>query len=42
MPDRKCRKMTIYNKGKKVKTKSNSDGTIEFNSIKNEVYTYKA
>ena len=35
-------KMTIYNKGKKVKTKSNPDGTIEFNSVKNEIYTFKA
>lgn len=34
-------KMTIYNKGKKVKIKSNADGTIEFNSVKNEVYTFK-
>ena len=34
-------KMSVYNKGKKVKTKMNADGTIEFGTQKNETYTFK-
>ncbi len=34
-------KMTVYNNGKKVKTKISSDGTIEFETIKNATYTFK-
>lgn len=30
----------VYSNGKEVKTKINSDGTIEFNTIKNESYTF--
>jgi alpha-L-fucosidase 2 len=34
-------KMKVYLNGKKVKTKTNPDGTIEFKTIKNETYTFK-
>jgi alpha-L-fucosidase 2 len=34
-------KMKVYRNGKKVKTKINSDGTIEFKTIKNANYIFK-
>ena len=34
-------RMTVYNNGKKVKTKISSDGTIEFETIKNGTYAFK-
>ncbi len=34
-------KMKVYNKGKDVKVKTNKDGTIEFETIKNTIYIFK-
>jgi alpha-L-fucosidase 2 len=34
-------KMKVYSNGKEVKTKINSDGTIEFKTIKNAYYIFK-
>ncbi|MEJ7736431.1 MAG: glycoside hydrolase family 95 protein [Chitinophagaceae bacterium] len=34
-------KMKVYSNGKKVKTKTNPDGTIEFQTIKNATYIFK-